>query len=43
MTEKKAADATNMAFAKGLNIVAQEIFLGKLIQIGLVQHTITED
>lgn len=43
MTDRNAADVTNLAFAKALAIVAQENFLGKLIQIGLVQYTVTED
>lgn len=43
MTDRNVADVTNLAFAKALAIVAQENFLGKLIQIGLVQYTITED
>lgn len=43
MTDRNAADVTNLAFAKVLAIVAQENFLGKLIQIGLVQYTVTED
>lgn len=43
MTDRDAADVTNLAFAKVLDIVAQDIFLGKLIQTGLVQYTITED
>lgn len=43
MTGRDAADVTNLAFAKALAIVAQENFLGNLIQIGLVQYTIIED
>lgn len=35
------ADVTNLAFAKALDTVPKEILLGKLIQIGLVQYTIT--
>lgn len=37
------ADVINLAFAKALDTAPQEIVQGKLIQIGLVQHTITED
>lgn len=44
MTDRNVADSSNLAFAKVLDIVvAQEIFLGKLIQFGLIQYTITED
>lgn len=44
MTDRNVADVTNLAFAKVLDIlVTQGIFLGKLIQFGLVQYTITED
>lgn len=38
-----AADVINVAFAKAFDTVPQEILLGKRIQIGLVQYTITED
>lgn len=37
------ADVINLAFAKALDTAPQEILLGKLIQIGWVQYTITED
>lgn len=37
------AEVINLAFAKALDIAPQEIILGKLIQIGLVWHTITQD
>lgn len=41
---QECTGVTNLAFAKVLDIVvAQEIFLEKLIQFGLVQYTITED
>lgn len=43
MTDMNAADVMNLAFAKALDTVPQEILLGKLIQTGLVQYTITED
>ena len=37
------ADVIHLAFAKALDTVPPEILLGKLIQIGVVQYTITED
>jgi hypothetical protein len=42
MTDTNAADVINLVFAKALDTVGQEILLGKLIQIGLVQYTITD-
>lgn len=43
MTDINAEGVINLVFAKALDTVAQEILFGKLSQIGLVQHTITED
>lgn len=43
MTKMNTADVVNLAFAKALDTVTQEILLGKLIQIGSVQYAITED
>lgn len=37
------ADAIHLASANALDTGPQEILLGKLIQISLVQHVITED
>lgn len=43
MNDMNTADVINLAFAKELDTIPQEILLGKLIQIGLVQYAITED
>ena len=43
LKDVNTADVINLAFAKALETVSQEILLGKLIEIGLVQYTIAED
>lgn len=43
MNDTNTADAIHLTSANALDTVPQEILLGKLIQIRLVQHVITED